>query len=679
MTMAKIDNVRNIGIVAHIDAGKTTVTERFLHHSGKIHKVGEVHDGQSQMDWMIQEKERGITITAAATTLSWNKHEFHLLDTPGHVDFTMEVERSLRVLDGAVIVFCSVGGVEPQSETVWRQADKFAVPRIAFINKMDRIGADFDKVVDEIRTRLGAAAVPLQIPIGAEDRFDGVIDLVRMQAVYFSGDLDESGSVQPIPTELQSAAAKARERLIEAAADVDDAIAEKFLAEQEIAEEDLIAALRRACLGLKIVPVLCGAALRNKGIRLLLDAVADYLPSPIDLPPVEGIVPGHPDRKVSRSPSNKEPLAALAFKIAMDEGRKIVFLRVFSGSLRPGQEVLNSRAGKNEKIARLFAIHAHKRERLDLAPAGSIVVAAGLKLSTTGDTLCSPDDPILLERIDSYEPVIFIAIEPKSQAAKERLDFALAKVVEEDPTFQVREDEETGQTLISGMGELHLDVVVDRLKREYGVQASVGKPQVVYRESIKKPAEGSSTFERQLKEADLYGQVACRVSPLPRGSGIRVRSELADEQALPRAVVTAALGGMSEAAQSGPDGFPLEDLEAVLLAVQYRDDAQPEVGVRVAAAEAFNDAVAEAAPYRLEPIMAVEVVVPEDYLGAIIGDLRQRRAQIRDLGDRSSAKIVEASVPLRMMFGYSTDLRSLSKGRATFTMQFQAYDNLFAG
>jgi len=677
--MAKIDNVRNIGIVAHIDAGKTTVTERFLHHSGKIHKVGEVHDGQSQMDWMIQEKERGITITAAATTLSWNKHEFHLLDTPGHVDFTMEVERSLRVLDGAIIVFCSVGGVEPQSETVWRQADKFAVPRIAFINKMDRIGADFDKVVEEIRTRLGAAAVPLQIPIGSEDRFDGVIDLLRMQAVFFSGDLEESGSVQSIPAEFEGAAASARERLIEAVADVDDAIAEKFLEEQEPEEEELVEALRRACLGLKMVPVLCGAALRNKGIRLLLDAVGDYLPSPIDLPAVEGSVPGHPDRKVRRSPSDKEPLAALAFKIAMDEGRKIVFLRVFSGSIKPGQEVLNSRAGRNEKIARLFAIHAHKRERLNIAPAGSIVVAAGLKLSTTGDTLCSPDDPILLERIDSYEPVIFIAIEPKSQAAKERLDFALGKVVEEDPTFQVREDEETGQTLISGMGELHLDVVVDRLRREYGVQASVGKPQVVYRESIKKSAEGSSTFERQLKEADLFGHVSCRVKPLPRGSGIRVRSELADEEALPKAVVTAALEGMSEAAQSGPDGFPLEDLEAVLLVVQYRDDAQPEVGVRVAAAEAFNDAVAGASPFKLEPIMAVEVVVPEDYLGAVIGDLRQRRAQIRNLRDRSSAKLVEASVPLRMMFGYSTDVRSLSKGRATFTMQFQAYDNLFAG
>jgi elongation factor G len=677
--MAKIDNVRNIGIVAHIDAGKTTVTERFLHHSGKIHKVGEVHDGQSQMDWMIQEKERGITITAAATTLTWNRHEIHLIDTPGHVDFTMEVERSLRVLDGAVIVFCSVGGVEPQSETVWRQADKFEVPRIAFVNKMDRVGANFDKVVGEIRTRLGAAAVPLQIPIGAEDLFDGVIDLVRMRAVYFSGELEESGSVRPIPAEFESAAAKARERLIEAAADADDAIAEKFLAEQEPEEGELLAALRRACLSLKMVPVLCGAALRNKGIRLLLDAVGDYLPSPIDLPPVEGIVPGQPDKKVSRPPRDAAPLAALAFKIAMDEGRKIVFLRVFSGSLKPGQEVLNSRAGRNEKVARLFTMHAHKRERLDLAPAGSIVVAAGLKLSTTGDTLCSPTDPILLERIDSYEPVIFIAIEPKSQAAKERLDFALAKVVEEDPTFQVREDAETGQTLISGMGELHLDVVVDRLKREYGVQASVGKPQVVYREAISKAAEGSSTFERRLKEADLFGHVACKVQPLPRGSGLRVRSEIAHEVALPAAVIKAALDGMSEAAQSGPGGFPLEDLEALLLAVQYRDDAQPEVGVRVAAAEAFNNAVAAASPFKLEPIMAVEVVVPEDCLGAVIGDLKQRRALIRDLGDRSNAKLVEASVPLRMMFGYSTDLRSLSKGRATFTMQFQTYDNLFAG
>jgi elongation factor G len=672
--MAKIAQVRNIGIVAHIDAGKTTVTERFLHHSGKIHKVGEVHDGQSQMDWMPQEKERGITITAAATTLSWKNCEIHLIDTPGHVDFTMEVERSLRVIDGAVIVFCSVGGVEPQSETVWRQADKFEVPRIAFVNKMDRVGADFDKVVGELRDRLGAAAVPLQIPIGAEDGFEGVIDLVAMRAVYFSGDLEDTGTVKPIPQQHADRASAARERLVEAVADADDAIAEIFLEEREPEEQELRVALRRACIDLKIVPVACGAALRNKGIRLLLDAVGNYLPSPADLPPVEGIVPGDAVKRLTRSPKESDPLAALVFKVAMDEGRKIVFVRIFSGILRPGQAVFNSRAGHNEKIARLFAIHAHKRERLDRAPAGNIVVAAGLKLATTGDTLCSPEQPILLERIDTYEPVIFIAIEPKTQAAKERLDFALGKVVEEDPTFRVREDEETGQTLISGMGELHLEVVVDRLKREYGVQASVGKPQVVYRETIGDAAEAESTFRRELKDADLFGEVACSVRPLPRGTGNRTATALPEGDATPSAVVETALAGLAEAALSGPDGYPLEDIEATLLRVGYKDDAQPEIGVRVAAMEAFHKAVAAASPFKLEPIMAVEVVVPEDYLGAVIGDLRQRRAQINDLGDRSNAKIVDASVPLRMMFGYSTDLRSLSKGRATFTMSFDSYD-----
>jgi elongation factor G len=672
--MTKIDKVRNIGIVAHIDAGKTTVTERFLHHSGKIHKVGEVHDGQSQMDWMPQEKERGITITAAATTLSWKDCEIHLIDTPGHVDFTIEVERSLRVIDGAIIVFCSVGGVEPQSETVWRQADKFKVPRIAFVNKMDRVGADFDKVVGELRDRLGATAVPCQIPIGAEDGFEGVIDLVAMRAVYFSGDLEDTGTIKSIPGELTARAAKARELLIEAVADADDSIAEVFLEGHEPEERELKAALRRACIDLKIVPVACGAALRNKGIRLLLDAVGNYLPSPADLPPVEGIVPGHAEEKLTRGPKETDPLAALVFKVAMDEGRKIVFMRVFSGVLEPGRVVFNSRAGQNEKIARLFAMHAHKRERLDRAPAGSIVVAAGLKLATTGDTLCALEEPILLERIDTYEPVIFIAIEPKTQAAKERLDFSLSKIVEEDPTFRVREDEETGQTLISGMGELHLEVVVDRLRREYGVQASVGKPQVVYRETIASEAEAESIFRRELKDADLFGEVACKVRPLPRGTGIRTSADLPEGVLPPPAIVETALAGLFEAAQSGPDGYPLEDIEATLLRVGYKEDSQPEIGVRVAAMEAFHKAVAGASPFKLEPIMAVEVVVPEEYLGAVIGDLRQRRAQISDLGDRSNAKVLEASVPLRMMFGYSTDLRSLSKGRATFTMSFDRYD-----
>jgi elongation factor G len=674
--MAKIDKIRNIGIAAHIDAGKTTVTERFLHHSGKIHRVGEVHDGQSQMDWMPQEKERGITITAAATILPWQRHELHLIDTPGHVDFTIEVERSLRVLDGAVLVFCSVGGVEPQSETVWRQADKFGVPRIAFVNKMDRVGARFDKVVSQMRTQLRAPAVPIQLPIGAEDEFEGVIDLVELRAVYFSGELDDEGTIRPIPEELVEPAIAAREKLIEAAADFDDAIAEIFLEERDPDPRDLRAAIRRGCIELKLVPVACGAALRNKGIRPLLDAVVHYLPSPADLPPVEGVDPRNRAIKLQRFPSDDEPLSVLAFKVAMDEGRKLVFMRVFSGVLRVGQEVYNVRAGAREKIARLFAMHAHKRERLHQATAGSIVAAAGLKLATTGDTLCAQDDPILLERIDTYEPVIFIAIEPKTQAAREKLEFALGKAVEEDPTFRVRDDEETGQTLISGMGELHLEVIVDRLRREYGVEASVGKPQVVYRETIRQEAEASAKFERQLKEAELYGEVACRIRPLARAAGVSIVSALKEDDPSPAAVVESALAGLAEAAQTGPDGHPMADVEATLLRVGFREESQPEVGVKVAAAEAFQKAVAAGSPLRLEPVMEVEVVVPEAHLGAVIGDLRQRRAQIQDLGTRSELRSVDAYVPLRRMFGYSTDLRSLTKGRATFTMRFHAYDSL---
>jgi len=503
-----------------------------------------------------------------------------------------------------------------------------------------------------------------------------VIDLVEMRAVRFSGELDDAGTIGPIPDDLAAAAAEARERLVEAAADVDDAIAEKFLDERPIEPGELRAAIRKGCIALRIVPVACGAALRNKGIRALLDAVVAYLPSPADVPPVVGVDPRDPSVRLRRGPDDGAPLAALVFKVAMDEGRKLVFLRVFSGSLRVGQEVYNVRAAGREKVARLFAMHAHKRERVERAGAGSIIAAAGLKLATTGDTLCSEESPILLERIDTYEPVIFIAIEPKSQPARERLNFALSKVVEEDPTFQVREDEETGQTLISGMGELHLDVVVEKLRREYGVQASVGKPQVVYRETVRTEAEVSAVFERELKEAALYGEVSCRIRPLERGAGVRIVSELPEGHPYPPALVEAALAGLSEAAQTGPDGYPMADVEAALLSLGYREESQPEVGLKVAAAEAFHKAAGQASPLKLEPIMEVEVIAPEEHLGAVIGDLRARRAQIRDLGNRSELRIVEALAPLRRMFGYSTDLRSLTKGRATFTMRFHAYDSL---
>jgi elongation factor G len=676
--MPKIERVRNIGIVAHIDAGKTTVTERFLHHSGRIHRVGEVHDGETQMDWMPEERERGITITAAATTFEWRNHEVHLIDTPGHVDFTIEVERSLRVLDGAVVVFCGVGGVEPQSETVWRQADKFKVPRIAFVNKMDRVGSDFRGVVEQIHDKLGAPATPVQLPIGAEERFEGVIDLIRMQAVRFGEDIDTAPTAGPIPDDRTPAAKEARVRLIEALADADDAIAEAYLEDREPDERQIAQAIRKACLTRTLVPVLCGAALRNKGVRLLLDAVVDFLPSPADLPPVRGVDPRNPIREIHRSPADGEPLAALAFKVAIDDGRKVVFLRVFSGVVETRQEVYNARTAGKEKVARLFTVHADRRKRLESSGAGSIVVASGLKLTTTGDTLCSESDPILLERIDSYEPVISIAIESKSQQAKEKLDLALGKMTEEDPTFRVREDAETGQTLISGMGELHLQVVVERLRREYGVQAAVGRPQVVYRESIAHKAEATATFERELKEATLYGEVQCRVAPRERGAGLRIVSAVPDG-AVPPAIVAAAVAGLEEATETGPDGFPMEDIEATLLSAAYREDAQPEVGVKVAAGEAFRRAVVEASPFRLEPIMSVEVVVPEEYLGAVIGDLKQRRANIYDIGSGHDRRMAQAHVPLRQMFGYSTDLRSLTKGRATFTMEFHAFDNLVEG
>jgi len=675
--MAKIDLVRNLGVVAHIDAGKTTVSERFLFHSGKIHKVGEVHDGETEMDWMDQERERGITITAAATTFEWKKHEIHLIDTPGHVDFTIEVERSLRVLDGAVVVFCGVAGVQPQSETVWHQADKFKVPRIAFINKLDRVGASFATVVADIRDRLGANAVPLQLPIGTEDAFDGVIDLVTMKALMFSGDVTEAPTQADIPGDLAAAAADARDQMIQSLADLDDAIAEKYLEGADIAEAEVKAAIRKATIAVKMIPVLAGTALRNKGIHSLLDAVIDYLPSPADLPPVQGVDPRNTSEKLSRSPKNNEPFSALAFKIAMDEGRKVVFMRIFSGTLEAGAEVLNVRTNKKEKVARLFRIHAAKRERLEKGVAGEIVAAAGLKDATTGDTVCDPKAPILLERIDTYEPVISQAIEADNAAAKERLDFALGKMAEEDPTFRVKEDTDTGQTIISGMGELHLEIIVDRMKREYGVQARAGKPQVVYRETVLAEADGTATFERDLKEQPIFGEATCHVKARPRGSGMEFKKQLPASAALmPPAIVEAALQGLKDAASSGPDGYPLEDVEVTLTNVAIRDGANGEIGARAAASEAFRRAVHAAHPVRLEPIMQLEVTVDDEYMGAVIGDLQSKRGQVQDVTNIGTKRVVKAQVPLRQLFGYSTSLRSATKGGATFSMQFGSYDTL---
>jgi elongation factor G len=679
---SKLTRVRNIGICAHIDAGKTTVSERFLYYAGRIHKIGEVHDGEAQMDWMPQERERGITITAAATTLEWRGHDVHLIDTPGHVDFTIEVERSLRVLDGAVVVFCGVSGVEPQSETVWHQADNFHVPRLAFINKMDRPGADFQAVVDEIRERLAAHPVPVQLPIGAEDQFAGVVDLIRERAIYFSGAEDDPPREDSVPAAMANAVAAAREKLIEAAADFDDNIATAYLEGKPIEAAALVAALRKGTIRCGIVPVLAGSALRNKGVQPLLDAVCDFLPAPTEMPPIQGTDPtsGQP---TTRPPEDSAPFCALAFKVAMDEGRKTVFLRIYSGVLRPGDEVQNARTRRNEKVARLFSVHANRRERIERAGAGSIVVAMGLKDAGTGDTIYVPKAPILLGRIDAHEPVIARAIEPKTQAEKEKLDFGLTKLADEDPTFRFGEDPETGQTIIRGMGELHLDIMADRLRREYGVEATVGRPQVVHRETLAGTAEAEARFERQVDDETLFGQARVRVAARPRGSGNVVKLAIVPpEQVLgapripetPRAILEAALEGATEAMRSGPEGYPFEDIEVVVTGIEYRPDASTPAGQRAAVGEALRQASREAGTRLLEPIMKVEVTAPEANVGDVLGDLNARHARIEDVGVRGNQRLVVAKVPLRRMFGYSTDLRSATQGRANYTMQFESFD-----
>ncbi|MFL5305532.1 MAG: elongation factor G [Polyangia bacterium] len=681
-TSSKMSRVRNIGIVAHIDAGKTTVSERFLFYSGRIHKIGEVHEGEATMDWMPQERERGITITAAATSFAWRNHDIHLIDTPGHVDFTIEVERSLRVLDGAVVVFDGVSGVEPQSETVWRQADKFKVPRICFINKMDRAGADFGAAVAEIRDRLGGRPVPIQLPIGAEDRFAGVVDLIRGKALYFSGDEDEGPREDDVPAAMADEVAAAREKAIEAAADVDDTIANAFLEGTPIDEEALKAALRKATIACKIVPVLAGAALRNKGVQPLLDAVCDYLPSPLEVPPMVGTVPGS-EEPATRPPDDTAPFSALAFKVAMDEGRKVVYLRIYSGVLKAGDDVQNARTRRNEKVARLFSVHADRRERIERAGAGSIVVAMGLKDAGTGDTLSSPKAPIIFERIDIYEPVIARAIEPKTQAEKEKLDFGLAKLADEDPTFRFGEDAETGQMIIRGMGELHLDVIVDRLRVEYGVEATVGRPQVVYRETLAKPADGEARFERVVEDETLFGHARVHVAPRPRASGNELKMQIPRPAQhpgapkipeTPQAILDAAMDGAREAMHSGPQGYPIEDISVTITAIEYRPDASNAAGQRAAVGEALRHAFREAGTRLLEPIMKVEISCPEANVGDVLGDLNARRGQIEDVGFRGQQRVITAKVPLRRMFGYSTDLRSATQGRANYAMQMDSYD-----
>ena len=670
-----LDKTRNIGIMAHIDAGKTTTTERILYYTGISYKIGEVDEGTATMDWMVQEQERGITITSAATTCFWRDHRINIIDTPGHVDFTIEVERSLRVLDGAIAVFCSVGGVEPQTETVWRQADKYRVPRIAFVNKMDRLGADFFRVVRMIQDRLGAHPLPVQIPIGAEENFRGVIDLVQMKAILWEEEsLGAKYQVEPIPEELVGQAESYREKLLETVADCDESIMERYLDGREISESELRRAIRRAGLELKLVPVLCGAAFRNKGVQPLLDAVIDYLPSPLDIPPVQGKNPVS-QKDEERRPSDEAPFSALAFKIMTDPFvGTLTFFRVYSGALFSGSSVYNSTRGKRERIGRLLKMHANKREEIREVYAGDIAAAVGLRTAMTGDTLCEETQPIILESIDFPEPVISIAIEPRSKADQEKLGLSLQKLATEDPSFRVRTDGETGQTIISGMGELHLEIIVDRLLREFNVGANVGKPQVAYKETIRKAVEREGKFIRQTGGRGQYGHVYLRVEAQPPGTGFEF-VDAVKGGTVPREYIPAVEKGVREATESGAlAGYPVVDVKVTLLDGSYHDVDSSEIAFKIAGSLAFKEALGKADPVLLEPIMAVEVVVPEEFMGEVIGDISSRRGKVLGMDSRPAAQVIEARVPLAEMFGYATDLRSITQGRATYTMQFSHYE-----
>jgi elongation factor G len=674
--LKRLQRTRNIGIIAHIDAGKTTVTERILYYTGKSHKMGEVHDGEAVMDWMEQEQERGITITSAVTTCFWRDYELHLIDTPGHVDFTIEVERSLRVLDGAIGVFCAVGGVEPQSETVWHQADKYRVPKIAFINKMDRLGADFPGTVQQIRHKLGARPLVLQMPMGAETDFAGVIDLLRMQAVRWDDStLGLIYHLLAIPHEYLEEALLRREELLEAVAELDDGLMEQYLADAPLRLEDLLPVIRRATLDLKVVPVLCGSALKNKGIQLLLDAIVDFLPSPLDVAAIVGHNPKSGQQEV-RTSSDRQPFAGLAFKINMDQGRKLTYIRVYSGSVTVGSEVYNANKSETEKVARIYQMHANKRERHSQAATGEIVAMVGLKRSSTGDTLCDPEHPILLERMEFYEPVISIAMEPRTRADEEKILQALEKLAEEDPTFHFHQDPDTGQTIISGMGELHLDILVDRLLREYFVQVNVGKPQVVYRETITAAQESAGTFDREIAGVHHYAQVQLHLEPRPRGKGNRFR-DLVRDGSIPQPYIAAIEEGVVESLESGViGGYPMIDVEVAVIGGTFREQAASELAFKVAASTGLQEGCRQAQPQLLEPIMAVEIIVPEEFTGEVINDLNARKGKIEAVLAKRSVKVIRATVTLSQMFGYSTALRSASQGRATFTMQFSHYDKL---
>ncbi|KAF0158938.1 MAG: elongation factor G [Syntrophaceae bacterium] len=671
---SKISRTRNIGIVAHIDAGKTTVSERILFYTGKSYKMGEVHDGEAVMDWMPQEQERGITITSAVTTCTWKNTEIHIIDTPGHVDFTIEVERSLRVLDGAVVVFCAVGGVEPQSETVWHQADKYGVPKVAFINKMDRIGADYFHVIHMMSERFRSTPVPIQLPVGSEDTFRGAIDLInRKLLIWDEGSQGAEYTTSEIPEEFADAAADERGKMIETLADYDDDLAEKYLAGEELSAAQINSALRKATIALKIVPVLCGAALRNKGIQPVLDAVINYLPSPEDIPPVTGINPKTKQEEIRHS-SDKEPLAALAFKIMLDEGRKLTYLRIYSGQISANDEVYNVVKKKKEKVARLLRMHANKRERIDKAVAGELVAVLGLKETTTGDTLCDEAHPIILEQMEFYEPVISQAIEAKTPADQEKLAQALIKLTDEDPTLRVKYEDETAQTVISGMGELHLEIIVDRLRREFNARVNVGRPRVVYRETIQKQIEIESVFEKELGDKKHFGQVHVELVPRKRGMGNEIVNQLSEE-IIPVEYHEAIEEGLREAMMSGVlNSYPVIDVGVRLIGGAYRDGESSMQGYKIAAATAFRDGCLTADPVMLEPIMMVDIITPSEFMGDVIGDINARRGEIQAVNPKGPVSEVKAKVPLKAMFGYSTDLRSATQGRAVFTMIFEEYN-----
>jgi len=669
-----LSSIRNIGIMAHIDAGKTTTTERILYYTGRTHRLGEVHDGEAKMDWMDLEKERGITITAAATFCEWRDVQVNIIDTPGHVDFTVEVERSLRVLDGAIGVFCAVAGVEPQSETVWKQATRYAVPRLAFVNKMDRVGARFSSVVQEMHAKLGANAVPVQLPIGNEGAFSGVVDLVRMRALQWDGDaLGASYREDAVPADLASEAAEARAHLVEKVAEVDDAVMEAFLQGRDVGADDLAAALRRATVQNRIFPVLCGSAFKNKGIQPLLDAVVDYLPSPADIAPATGMVPSTGDY-VSRPPEDAQPFAALAFKVMTDPYvGKLTFFRVYSGTLAAGSYVHNATADRRERITRIVRMHANDREDVKAVYAGDIAAAVGLKKTTTGDTLCDQDDPVILESMVFPDPVVSIAIEPKTKADEEKLLAALTKLAEEDPTFKVRYDRETGQTVIHGMGELHLDVLVERMFREFNVAANVGRPEVAYRETITQASEGDIKFSKQTGGHGQFAHVKMAFEPLPAGTGFAFENEVTGGR-VPKEYIPSVEKGIREAMENGVlAGYPTVDFRAILLDGSYHEVDSSDLAFKVAASMAYKAGLEKAKPTILEPIMAVECAAPEEHLGDVISDFGARMGHVEGIEDRHGSKVVKALVPLRAMFGYTTSLRSMTKGRATHTMQFSHY------